>query len=114
MGGIDEELHLGLFQVCLAAALVCIDNIQDDACYDQDIEEICLGGCIPRVAYLDVDDGRILGISAIAGSSHLQRIVARFQLVECYGIGSLIGAVPFAIVDAVLETDIISVPVVEQ
>lgn len=41
--GINEELHLGLFQVCLAAALVCIDDIQDDACCDQDIEEICLG-----------------------------------------------------------------------
>lgn len=46
--------------------------------------------------------------------AHLQRIVARFQLVECYGIGSLVGAVPFAVVDAVLETDIIGVPVVEQ
>jgi alpha-glucuronidase len=33
----------GLFQVCLAAALVCIDNIQDDACSNQNIEEICLG-----------------------------------------------------------------------
>ena len=54
VGGIDEELHLGFFQVFLAMALISVDDIQDDACC---IEEECPGGSIPRVAHLDVDDG---------------------------------------------------------
>ena len=57
MGGVDEELHLGFLQVFLAMALISVDDIQDDACCCQEIEEKCPGGSIPRVAHLDVDDG---------------------------------------------------------
>jgi hypothetical protein len=38
-------------------ALISVDDIQDDACCCQEIEEKCPGGSIPRVAHLDVDDG---------------------------------------------------------
>lgn len=44
MGGIDEELHLGFLQVFLAMALISVDDIQDDACCYQEIEEKCPGG----------------------------------------------------------------------
>ena len=56
----------------------------------------------------------MLGVASVACRPDLDDVFARVQLVERYGVHAFVGTVPFSLIDAVLETDVVRVLVIQQ
>ena len=114
MGGIDEELHLYLFQVSLLLAQINKDNSSHETENQEQIDEFRPNGKIPRRQHVQVDHLIMCGVLAVAIGTHFYTIMSIRQTCEVEAIVASRIADPFAPVDAILKHDVAHALIIKQ
>ena len=114
VGGIDEELHLCLFQISLLLAQKNNDNGSREAENQEEIDELRPNGKKPRCQHIQIDHLIIHRILAVAIGTHFYTIMSIRQTCEVEVIVSSRIADPFAPIDAILEHDVTHALIIKQ
>ena len=104
VGGVDEELHLGLLELALLAAIVVEQQLRNEQEGDERIAETGPPRLVPGRAH---DDGQLAGLlreAAVEQRLHLKVIGSGLQLVEGNAVCAFGQVGPVGVsVDAVLK-----------
>ena len=114
VGGIDEELHLSLFQISLLLAQKNNDNGSREAENHEEKDEFRPNGKIPRRQHIQVDHLIMHRVLAVAIGTHFYTIMSIRQTCEVEAIVASRIADPFAPVDAILKHDVAHALIIKQ